>query len=102
MNARPARNFSSGQPGRALRPAGEDAVWVEPALLLALAVAVVALFSLMVTAVVDAAQQGPVARVVQSTFAARTDGAAPYAPQAEMRVKPQRPAGSGASPAASD
>ena len=70
--------------------------------LLGFAVAVVALFALMLTVMVDSAQRAPVARVVESTFSARTDGTAPYAARSEMRIKPQRPSGSVSSPPASD
>ena len=70
---------------------GGQRVWVDATLLLGLTLAVVALFALMLTVVLDSAFQVPGARVVEGTLAARTDSAEPYAARPEMRVKPQRP-----------
>ena len=77
--------------GRALRAESEANAWIGPVVLLGFALGVVALFALMVTVIMDTAQQTPPARVIESTFAARSDGGAPYAQRAELRVKPQRP-----------
>ena len=76
--------------GRTLH-SGSERVWVDVSLLLGLTLAVVALFALMLTVVLDSAFQVPGARVVEGTLAARTDSAEPYAARPEMRVKPQRP-----------
>ena len=86
MSARP---LGVHHGGRTVRSGGQR-IWVDATLLLGLTVAVVALFALMLTAVLDAAQYTPATRMMDSTFAARTDSAAPYAARPEMRIKPQR------------
>ena len=87
MNARPIGVLGTG---RALRVEPAANAWTGPVVLLGFALGVVALFALMLTVIVDTAQQVPPARVIESTFASRTDSAAPYAPRTELRVKPQR------------
>ena len=94
MSARPLGTHYGGRALRSGAGVSGGAVWVEPAVLLGLALAVVALFALTLTVVLDAAVPSasvPVVRVVEGTLAARTDSAAPYAARVEMRIKPQRP-----------
>ena len=91
MSARPLGVHYGGRAVRAGGHSGGQAmVWVEPAVLLGLALAVVALFALTLTLVLDMAPQLPAEQLVHSSFAARTDNTAPYAARPEMRIKPQR------------
>ena len=86
MIARPQESLSRGS----ARPLMVGQV-VAPLVLAAFGLAVVLLFALALSLVLDTTRYVPPAGALRSSFAARTDAKTPYAARPEMTIKPLRP-----------